>query len=143
MVPESANRRPCAEPSRDPSASSGGGSIFGCHTYVMVNESAFARIALHATSLQVTIVVKSGRELWTQNGCAIARHEALGWCAWLVSVSGYSSRACESRGGRAHVSIGRGCSGVTSSRCDGSERLADRDGASRLVALARHRRSPQ
>lgn len=27
--------------------------------------------------------------------CAIARHEACGWREWLVSVSGYSSRACK------------------------------------------------
>ena len=64
----------------------------------MVNESAFARTALHATSLPVTIMIESARERWTQNGlpiCAIARHEACGWREWLVSISGYSSRACK------------------------------------------------
>lgn len=50
-----------------------------CHEFASCNRGRRCQRALDAKRLPV---------------CAIARHEALGWRAWPVSVSGYSSRAC-------------------------------------------------
>lgn len=51
-----------------------------CHEFASCNRGRRCQRALDAKRLPV---------------CAIARHEALGWRAWPVSVSGYSSRACK------------------------------------------------
>jgi hypothetical protein len=49
-----------------------------CHEFACYNHDRECQRALDAKRLPI---------------CAIARHEACGWREWLVSISGYSSRA--------------------------------------------------
>lgn len=42
-----------------------------------------------------TVPESAGRKTAARLCYSIARHEAVGWRAWLVSVSGYSSQACK------------------------------------------------